>query len=293
MPAEVRILEAAIATSSLSSKLELELLEDNIRTMFCQNSKATLVALLAAQEATPSAVLSLMLGRKTQAVYKNGALYELQCQRKRAVLQPSLMLGDKIAKFPIFNCYLGSSTVVAQLTEEGFLSQSLDYSLHHTSKQTFILEGKLIVYVNNTLTSERPAVEKIKIDNKLTLKASNFTYSEELTLRDLASVSRSDEVLSNQALHNLITLNTKFYRNNGIEIQQYIRKGHLWSAEALEETLKLKVTTWSVVKKVLHALNAAWVICTVIGVAAICYRLYHTYQRRKREGRVEGKIEVP
>ena len=167
--------------------------------------------LLAAQKATPSAVLSLMLGRTTQAVYKNRALYELQCQRTRAVLQPSLMLGDKIAKFTIFNRYLGSSTVVAQLTEEGFLSQSLDYSLHHMSKQTFILEGKLIVYVNNTLSSERPAVEQIKIDNKLTLKASTFTFSEELTLRDLASVSRSDEVLSNQALHNLIKLNTKFY----------------------------------------------------------------------------------
>ena len=293
LPAEVRILEAAIATSSLASKLELELLENNIRTMFCQNSRATLVALLAAQKATPSAVLSLILGRKTQAVYKNGALYELQCQRTRAVLQPSLMVGDKIAKRPVFNCYLGSSTVTAQLTEEGFLSQSIDYSLHHMSKQTFILEGKLIVFENNTLSSERPAVERIKIDNKLTLQASNFTFSEDLTLSDLASVSSSDEVITNQALHNLIKLNTKYYQNQGIEIQQYIRKGHLWSADALEETLKAKVSTWSVIKQVLHALNAAWVIGTVIGVTVICYRLYRTYQQRKREGGLQGKVEAP
>ena len=44
MTAKVRILESAIATSSLASKLELELLEDNIRMIFCQNSRATLVA---------------------------------------------------------------------------------------------------------------------------------------------------------------------------------------------------------------------------------------------------------
>ena len=117
-----------------------------------------------------------MLVRKSQAVYKNGALYELQCQRTKAVLQPTLLLREKIARFAIFNCYLGSSTIVAQLTEKGYLTQSLEFSLHHTSKQAFILEGKLIVYVNNTLSSERPALEKIKIDNKLTLKASKFTY---------------------------------------------------------------------------------------------------------------------
>ena len=149
------------------------------------------------------------------------------------------------------------------------------------------------------LISNRPrnelykTCERIKIDNKLTLQASNFTFSEELTLSDLASVSSSDEVITNQALHNLIKLNTKFYQNQGIEIQQYIRKGHLWSADALEETLKAKVSTWSVIKQVLHALNAAWVIGTVIGVTVICYRLYRTHQQRRREGGLQGKVEAP
>ena len=157
--------------------------------------------------------------------------------------------------------------------------------IKHVSLVCFLLNNEIqllffsfFFFLFPYLISNRPrnelykTCERIKIDNKLTLQASNFTFLEELTLNDLASVSSSDE---------------------GIEIQQYIRKGHLWSADALEETLKAKVSTWSVIKQVLHALNAAWVIGTVIGVTVICYRLYRTYQQRKREGGLQGKVEAP
>ena len=65
--------------------------------------------------------------------------------------------------------------MVTQLTEEGYLTQNLAFSLHQTEKQSSILRGRMIVYENNTLTSERPALEKVIIDDELTIEASNFT----------------------------------------------------------------------------------------------------------------------
>ena len=76
-------------------------------------------------------------------------------------------------------------------------------------KQILIFLGKFVVYENNTLTSERPALERIVIDKNLTIAAANFTYAEELTLLDLSTVSKPEEAVSNQALHNLIALSTK------------------------------------------------------------------------------------
>ena len=291
MPAKLRILESAIASSSLSSKLEFKLLKDQLNEMLCKNSRTTLVSLLAAQRSTPSAVLTLLLGRKTQAVYKNGALYELQCQMTNAVLQPSLEHKGKVARYPLFNSYLGSSTVVAQLTEEGYLSQNVQYSLHYTEKQAFILQGKFIVYKNNTLTSERPALEKIVIDKDLTIAASNFTYSEELTLFDLAEVSNEEDITSNQALHNLIALSTKDFKNRGIHIGEFIRKGHLLDEGILEDTLQARRSPLEVVKSILHITSVSWTAITMVGVSIICLKIYFALRRRRKK--MEGKAETP
>ena len=197
-------------------------------------------------------MLSLLVGRRAQAVYSNGALYELDCQETNAVLQPSLEHKGKVARFPLFNAYLGSSTVVAQLTEEGYLTQNVAYSLHHTAKQAFILEGKFVVYENNTLTSERPALERIVIDKNLTIAAANFTYAEELTLLDLSTVSKPEEAVSNQALHNLIALSTRDFENRGMNIKQFIQKGHLLDDDALEGTLQAKKSPWEMINSVMQ-----------------------------------------
>lgn len=291
MPAKLKILESAIASSSYSSKLELEILKSQLNEMLCKNSRATLVSLLAAQRSTPSAVLSLLIGRKTQAVYRHNALYELQCQDTTAVLQPSLEFNGKVARYPLFNSYLGSSTVVAQLTDEGYLTQNVQYSLNPATKQAFILQGKFIVFANNTLTEERPALEKIVINEKLTIAASNFTFSEEMTLLDLAEVARPEEAVSNQALINLIALNKKDFRNRGIDVAQYLEKGHLPDEKSLEETLQSKWSLWEVVRGILHATNTSWTAITMIGISIIVLRLYLT--RRKRRRNEEGEAEPP
>ena len=291
MPAKLRILESAIASSSLSSKLEFKLLKDQLNEMLCKNSRTTLVSLLAAQRSTPSAVLSLLLGRKTQAVYKNGAILELQCQMTNAVLQPSLVHKGKVARYPLFNSYLGSSTVVAQLTEEGYLSQNVQYSLHPTEKQAFILQGRFIVYKNNTLTSERPALEKIVIDKNLTIATSNFTYSEELTLFDLAEVSNEEDITSNQALHNLIALSTKDFKNRGIHVGEFIKRGHLLDEDILEDTLQIRRSPWETVKSILHVTSVSWTAITMVGVSIIGLKLYFALRRRRKK--MEGKAETP
>ena len=290
LPAKFRVLEAAIASSALASKLEFELLERQLELMFCQNSRATLVALLAAQKTTPSAVLSLLIGRQTQAVFKNGALYELQCQETKAVLQPSLWYKGKVLKYPRFNCYLGSSTVVAQLTDEGYLTQNLVFALHQPEKQAFILQGRMIVFENSTLTNEKPALEKIIIDDELTISASNFTYSEEKILLDLASVARPEEAITSQALHNLITIAKKDYQNRGIDIQPFLKRGHMLHAEALEETLEQKVSAWSIAGKVMSGINHLWTVISIIAVTVICGRLYRTYKRRSAS---QGEAGIP
>ena len=291
MPAKLKILESAIASSSYSSKLELELLRSQLNEMLCKNSRATLVSLLAAQRSTPSAVLSLLIGRKTQAVYQNNALYELQCQETNAVLQPSLEHNGKVARYPLFNSYLGSSTVVAQLSDEGYLTQNVQYSLHPATKQAYILQGKFIVFSNNTLTEERPALEKIKINEKLTIAASNFTFSEELTLFDLAEVARPEEAISNQALINLISLSKKDFKNRGVDVGQYLRTGHLLNEKALEETLQTKWSLWEIVEGILHITNTSWTVVTMIGISIIVLKLFLTRRRRTRNE--EGEAEPP
>ena len=143
LPTEIRILEAAIASTALATKLQFNLVKNDIKKMLCESNRGTLVALRAAQKSTPSSVLSLMLGRKTFASYKNGILRELECQSVTAILQPSLKLNNKISQRLLFNVHLGTSTIQAQWTTEGFLTQQLKTTIQNNTKKTFLFKDKL------------------------------------------------------------------------------------------------------------------------------------------------------
>ena len=132
-------------------------------------------------------MLSFVIGRNTYAIFKNGALYEIQCQQTKPVLQPTLNYNGKPAKLPLLNCYLGSSTVVAQLTDEGYLTQNVRTTLHETTNKS----KQFLVYRNNTLIDEHQAKEKIIINNDVTINASNYTYQERLVHEVLQTSNQS------------------------------------------------------------------------------------------------------
>ena len=123
------------------------------------------------------------------------------------------------------------------------------------------------------------------------IAASNFTYSEELILFDLAEVSNEEDITSNQALHNLIALSTKDFKNRGIHIGEFIRKGHLLDEGILEDTLQARRSPLEVVKSILHITSVSLTAITMVGVSIICLKTYFALRRRRKK--MEGKAETP
>ena len=81
--------------------------------------------------------------------------------------------------------------------------------------------------------------------------------------------------------HNLIALSTKDFQNRGMNIKQFIQKGHLLDDDALEGTLQARKSPWEMIKSVMQLTSISWTAVSMVGVTLIRVKLFMTNKRRK------------
>ena len=291
LPTEIRILEAAVASTALASKLQFSLIKKDIKQLLCNNNRATLVALQAAQKSTPSAVLSLLLGRKAFASYRNGVLQELECQNVTAILQPNLTLNNKISKRLLFNVHLGTSTIQAQWTTEGFLTQQLKTTIRNSTKRTFVFFDSLLYFINNTLSKAAPSLRKISLNQDVSFSATNIEFDELETIQELHDAVEHEETHNDQALRNLIDLTTEKFRREGVEIGEYIKYGHLNDHGSFAEIFQPKGFVWSVIIEILDYVSRCWSIILSSLITITLWRRFQNWKDRRAERKNLGNCK--
>ena len=290
LPANLRVLEQAVTTLAGEVKLALQSLQAEVSLQHCMNARAVLIALASAQKETPSEVLSLLLGREAYAIFHEGLLHELECVSTTSVLQPTLAYKGHIAKSPVFHTYVGSETIVTQIRQRLFLSNTIQTTnADITGRKAFVVKDEVLIFENNTLQEEKAAVSILSIGG-FQLQKSSINFAEEELVNDLIDVSQTDEEYTRQVVNNLVLITETNLQGRGIN-PNFLHNIHQENRGNFLKRLRESQmpTTWEVVKSVLMWASNTWsVILSILGL----YLLVSCLRKRKGNNKQGTTREV-
>ena len=285
IPASLRNIQATMTSIAHGSFLNSENLRNYFKLVTCEMARANIVALMGSQSLNPSQVLSYLLEREVQAIFTGGVLRELRCSKVQAVLQPNLYYKGHVSDRPLFVAYTGTEAKLTSLRQGRFLTEKISSTVTPTKRKTFSFNNSLIIYKNNTLIDQIPALKKITIKN-VELEEKNFDILEENLNEDLQEVSWSEEDVTQQQLKNLLLITKEEYISDGINIEELLAETHTMDYNNVRAMLeKIKYSIWKKIKNILELLGHIYtIIATILIVVVIIQTLREKCGKKPNEG---------
>ena len=163
-------------------------------------------------------------------------------------MQPNLLYKGHVSDRPLFIAYTGTEAKLTSLRQGRFLSEKNSSTVTPTKRNTFSFNNSLIIYENNTLLDQIPALKKITIKN-LELEEKSFDILEEMLNEDLQEVSWSEEDVTQQQLKNLLLITKQEYISDGINIKELLAETHTMDYNNVRAMLeKIKYSIWKKIK---------------------------------------------
>ena len=291
LPANLRVLEQAVTTLAGEVNLALQSMRTEISMMNCFNARAMLVALVSAQKETPSQVLSLLLGRNAYAIYQEGLLHELECVPTTSVLQPTLEYKGHTAKSPIFHTYVGSDTITTQIRQHLFLTNTIQTTVSDGKRKAFVVRDDVIIYENNTLQEEHPAVATVSIAG-FDLKMTKINFEEEDLVTDLIDVTQTEEEYTRQIVNNLALLTETNLQGRGInaDFLYQIHQGHSNEFMRILQESQMP-TVYEIIKNVFMWTANTWSVVLSLTCLFMLFRCCKN-RRNKEDNKKTVDIEM-
>ena len=186
---------------------------------------------------------------------------------------------------PLFVAYTGTEAKLTSLRQGRFLTEKISSTVTPTKRKTFSFNNSLIIYKNNTLIDQIPALKKITIKN-VELEEKSFDILEENLNEDLQEVSWSEEDVTQQQLKNLLLITKEEYISDGINIEELLAETHTMDYNNVRAMLeKIKYSIWKKIKNILGLLGHIYtIIATILIVVVIIQTLREKCGKKPNEG---------